>query len=310
MQSPARRPSPWTLLCLFAPLAWFGCTDDGTTTDEVGESDSSTGDGDSSTGDGDGDTTGDGTTDSDTTTDGETTDGETTDGETTDGETTDDETTDGETTTEDDTTESETSDGGLTEDDCLEDFSAEAWWSVALHDGADGAVQPDPADIDFVALNICWLRLTNPDLESVVQYQAWEPNTMFVSLVPNAPTAEYDALKVQYGVVGEEQPFMFQPNVRLLTFGESYNIPALAKVFAALAEVDYAEPNGLIGGEQDRYEYQDFGGGVWRWAVHDEFWDCFDGCDCAKIWGYDVDQDAGTVVEISYSEQGQDWCTF
>jgi hypothetical protein len=108
----------------------------------------------------------------------------------------------------------------------------------------------------------------------------------------------------------DEQPFMFSPDLHLLTFSQAYNIPALAAVFAALDEVDYAEPNGLLGGEADRYEYQDMGGGMWRWFVYDEFWDCFDGCDCARIWSYDIDHDGGIVTEVSYTEEGQDWCEF
>lgn len=203
-----------------------------------------------------------------------------------------------------------TSDGGLTPEDCLEDFSDEAWWAVALHDGANGPVQPAEADIDFVGLHMCWLRLTNPDLAAIEQYQAWDPTSMFAGLVPMAPTDDYEMLKVEYDAIADETPYQNLPDLHLLTFSSNYNYPALAAVFAALDEVEYADPNFLLGGENDRYEYQPFGDGVWRWFIYDEFWDCFDGCDCVRTWSYDVDHDSGEVTMISYSENGQPWCEF
>jgi hypothetical protein len=319
--------SPLSALPLIVALTAAGCSDDVSTDagkgSETGDGDGDPGDGDPGDGDpgdgdpGDGDP-GDGDPGDGDPGDGDPGDGDPGDGDPGDGDPGDGDPGDGDPGDGDpgdgDPGDGDPGDGdpggGLTEEDCLEDFSAEAWWSVALHDGPTGPVLPDEDAINFAALHICWLRITNPNLTGVMQYEAWEDDTLFVDLIPDAPTDDYEALKLEYDTIADEQPYMGLPTLHLLTFSQAFNIPALGLLFEALDEVNYSEANMFIGGEHDRYEYQDMGGGVWRWHVYDEFWDCFDGCDCARIWSYDIDHDAGTVSLVDYAEQGLPWCEF
>ena len=55
---------------------------------------------------------------------------------------------------------------------------------------------------------------------------------------------------------------------------QQYNIEALAEIYAQAEGVLYAEPDWLIGNE-NFYEYEDIGGGEFRWRVDDGFLDCF-----------------------------------
>ena len=48
---------------------------------------------------------------------------------------------------------------------------------------------------------------------------------------------------------------------------------------------------------------------VLRYEIDDGFLDCFDGCDCHRIWVFDVNQ-AGEVTLVSFEEFGQPWCDF
>ena len=64
--------------------------------------------------------------------------------------------------------------------------------------------------------------------------------------------------------------------------------------------------NGIIGGE-NFWRPTVLGGGVWRWEVDDGFMDCFDGCDCHRVFTFETTAD-GQVTLIDYDESGAPWC--
>jgi hypothetical protein len=82
----------------------------------------------------------------------------------------------------------------------------------------------------------------------------------------------------------------------------------MAMIYSDLEEVRYAEPNFMIGG-QNFWVPTDLGNGTWSWDIDDGFWDCFDGCDCHRLYVIEVDAN-GAVELISYDEVGWDWCDF
>ena len=83
---------------------------------------------------------------------------------------------------------------------------------------------------------------------------------------------------------------------------------ALAPLYAQTPAMAFAEPNGIFGG-QNFWTPTPLRGGVWRWDIDDGFLDCFDGCDCHRLYVFETDE-AGTVTPISYQEIGQPWCEF
>ena len=94
----------------------------------------------------------------------------------------------------------------------------------------------------------------------------------------------------------------------VLTFAGKINVEALAVIYAQAPSVNYAEPNALIGG-QNFWVPSDLGGGWWLWEIDDGFTDCFDGCDCHRLYTFRTSA-AGNVILSNYQEIGQPWCEF
>ena len=92
-----------------------------------------------------------------------------------------------------------------------------------------------------------------------------------------------------------------------LTFCDNLNPAVLAAEYAALPEVQYAEPNYWFG-HDDQITVADLAD-VFRYSIDDGFMDCFDGCDCHRDWVLDVST-GGTVTLVSYVEWGMPWCEF
>jgi len=148
------------------------------------------------------------------------------------------------------------------------------------------------------------IRAAYPGLLNQTHSPAWVPNQLMVS-VPNPQSPGYQCLNTYYQVTNIQPLFS---TWYVLTFAGKVNVEALAGVYVASGEVTYAEPNGIIGGE-NFWHPADLGSGVWRWSIDDGFLDCFDGCDCHRYYVIDVNA-AGQISLISYNEQGAAWCVF
>ena len=172
---------------------------------------------------------------------------------------------------------------------------------------ASGPLLLDQDDYTRIDRDLGLIRQTEPALASQFHSPAWIPNEMIIRLIDGAPQQGYLCLNEYYQVV-DVDPLIPSLNIYLLTFVDDLNIPALAATYAQEPAVEYAEPNGLIGG-QNFWEATDLGGGVWRWDIDDGWHDCFDGCDCHRVYVYHVDA-AGLVELVSFQEFGQPWCDF
>jgi hypothetical protein len=171
--------------------------------------------------------------------------------------------------------------------------------------GAGGPLLIPQAIYDRIDADLDLIRADHPGLVGETHSPWWVPNQLIVNLVPGEPLDDYQALNTYFQVIDEDNIF---GDWWVLTFIGNINVPALAIEYMALSAVNIAEPNGIIGG-QNFWTPSDQGGGVWRWDIDDGFWDCFDGCDCHRLYVIDTDAD-GTVTLISYQEVGQPWCEF
>ncbi len=72
-------------------------------------------------------------------------------------------------------------------------------------------------------------------------------------------------------------------------------------------EVQFAEPNGLIGG-QNFWTPTDHGS-HWIWEIDDGWQDCFDGCDCHRLYTFRTTA-GGSISLIGYEEFGVPSCEF
>jgi hypothetical protein len=198
--------------------------------------------------------------------------------------------------------------------DCLFDFGPPQSDEEAVQIGLEmlgpgGGLLVPQATYDRIVQDLAAIRAAAPGLASQSHTPAWAPDQVIVKVLHGLPRDEYNCLNVYYQMVDED--FLFTSgggDWYVLTFAGRLNIEALAVIYAAAPEVEFAEPNGLFGGE-NFWEPTVLTAGKWRWDVDDGFWDCFDGCDCHRL--YEFETSAGGAVElISYQEIGQPWCDF
>jgi len=149
------------------------------------------------------------------------------------------------------------------------------------------------------------IRQVYPQLTTVIDDPDYVPNQLMVSVNPAMPGDNYRALNAYYLVISEQRIF---GNWWLLTFCDNLNAEVLAGIYEALTEVDYADPNGLIGID-DYITVTVVPPDTYRYHIDDGFWDCFDGCDCHREWLLDVSAQ-GVVTLIYYREWGMPWCEF
>ena len=175
--------------------------------------------------------------------------------------------------------------------------------------GSEGALIAPPAVYARVDRDLGLIRAHTPALVGQAHSPKWIATDLIVKKTTGAPDAEYRCLNAYYRLASEQ--FLFSSgggNWYTLTFSGSLNPEALAGIYAAAPEIELAEPNGLFGGE-NAWTPSDLGGGLWQWVVDDGFLDCFDGCDCHKVYTFQVDA-GGTVTPLDYFEWGQPWCDF
>ena len=175
--------------------------------------------------------------------------------------------------------------------------------------GAGGPLLVPSAVYDRINQDLDRIRIVEGGLASESHSPAWLPNQMIVKVLTGFPQDEYQCLNAYYQVIAEQ--FLFSSgggDWYVITFAGNLNVPALAIEYAALAEIEFAEPNGLIGG-QNFWVPTDLGLGVWRWNVDDGFLDCFDGCDCHNLYVFETTAPGGVTL-ISSSQVGAPWCPF
>lgn len=167
-----------------------------------------------------------------------------------------------------------------------------------------GELRAPDAEYERIVEDLALIREEYPALVSVVDDEDYVPNEMIVALINGQSLLQYKELNRFYQVTDEDVLF---GTTFVLTFCGSLNVPLLAQEYTALAAVNYAEPNGFIGLD-DQITVTALGT-TYRYSIDDGFWDCFDGCDCHRLWEIEVNSN-GDVALISYEEQGFEWCEF
>jgi hypothetical protein len=175
--------------------------------------------------------------------------------------------------------------------------------------GANGPLTLSQAQYDRIDRDLGLIRAAYPALVGQTHTMAWAPNQMIVGLIEGADTTAFDCLNTFYQV-SEIDPLFTSGGIEwvVVTVGDKVNVPALGAIYTETPEVQFVDPNGLIGG-QNFWVPTDMGNGTWRWNIDDGFHDCFDGCDCHRVYTIDVDA-KGVVTLVNYEEFGQSWCEF
>lgn len=171
--------------------------------------------------------------------------------------------------------------------------------------GSSGPLRPELADYERIITDQALIRVADKRLLDQTHSPAWVANQMIVQREKGDPQQDYLCLNEFYQVTDESNLFS---NWYVLTFADDLNIPALSIIYTEAASVLVAEPNWWIGG-QNFWEPTPMKDGVWLWDIDDGWKDCFDGCDCHRV--YVIETDAkGNVEIISIEEWGQPWCDF
>jgi len=170
--------------------------------------------------------------------------------------------------------------------------------------GPGGALTLSQEKYDRIVRDLQLIRAAYPALANQIHSLAWAPNQLLVS-VANPQNADYLCHNTYYRVTNIQPLFS---TWYTLTFAGKINVERLAQIYIANASISFAEPNGFIGG-QNYWEPTDLGGDTWRWNIDDGWHDCFDGCDCHKVYVIDIDL-AGNLTLVSYQQFGQSWCEF
>ncbi len=93
-----------------------------------------------------------------------------------------------------------------------------------------------------------------------------------------------------------------------LTLGGNVNVEGLAAIYAATPEIGVAEPDLLIGGSNFWVPTAGLSG-TWQWDIDDGWQDCFDGCDCHRVYVIETTAQ-GDITLIDFQEFGAPWCDF
>ncbi len=167
-----------------------------------------------------------------------------------------------------------------------------------------------PADIYArIDADLDAIRAHTPALAAAIHSPAWPANRLIVKVINGLPLDDYQCLNAYYQVIDEDVLFPSGNGVwYVLTLAGQLNIAALASVYQALPEVEFAEPDFMIGGAKF-WTPTPLANGAWRWDVDDGFLDCFDGCDCHRLYTFRTSA-TGVVSLLSYQETGQPWCEF
>lgn len=168
-----------------------------------------------------------------------------------------------------------------------------------------GQLRAPDDEYDRISFDLQRIREDFPSLTGVIDDPDNAPEHLIVDLIPGAPLGEYKALNDFYFYTDEDLLF---GTTRLLYFCDNLNALVLAQEYSALSAINYAEPD-WFAGTDDRIEISVLPDQTYVYSIDDGFHDCFDGCDCHRLWEIEVD-DTGVVTLVSYTEQGLPWCEF
>jgi len=171
--------------------------------------------------------------------------------------------------------------------------------------GAVGPLLPPDEIYDRIVRDLGLIRAEDERLEDQTHTPAWAPNELLVEVTEGLPHDDYECLNAHYQVISET-PLVGE--CFRLTFAGNANVVALGAIYEAAPEVQYAEPNHVIGG-QNSWTPADLGAGVWHWSIDDGWWDCIAGCGCHRYYELETNLD-GQVKLISVEEAGGPWCEF
>jgi len=175
--------------------------------------------------------------------------------------------------------------------------------------GSAGSLTLSQAMYDRIERDLGMIRTAHPGLASQGHTLEWAPNQLIVSVPIGIPGPDYQCLNSYYQVIDED--FLFDIgnlDYYVITFAGKVNVERLAAIYTDSPDVNSAEPNGLVGG-QNFYRPSLLINTNWRWDIDDGFHDCFDGCDCHRHYIVDTTT-AGQVINVLYEEYGLPWCDF
>jgi hypothetical protein len=168
---------------------------------------------------------------------------------------------------------------------------------------------PSASDYDRIERDLGLIRAAFPALADQGHTPAWAPNQLIVGLDRTLPHDDYQCLNGWYGVTNENFLFDFGDiDYYVISLPGWINVEALAADYQRLDEVNSAEPDSLLGG-QNYWIPSRLLNGDWRWNIDDGWHDCFDGCDCHHTYVIDTD-DKGQVTLVDEQVFGQPWCDF
>ncbi len=171
--------------------------------------------------------------------------------------------------------------------------------------GAGGPLNAPTEVYERIVRDLDLIRAAVHGLVGQTHSPAWVANQLIAQILEGEPQQEYLCLNEYYQVINLDNLFS---NWWVITFADNINISALVPIYTEAPAVNIAEPNGIIGG-QNFWSPTDLGGGLWQWVIDDGWLDCFDGCDCHRV--YTIQTDAKKNVQIiSIEEFGQPWCEF
>lgn len=170
--------------------------------------------------------------------------------------------------------------------------------------GAFGPLFPSPELQERVERDLQLIRAFEPSLASETHTLAWAPTRILAQLDMTAPQEAYDCKLAYYQGVEDELAFGFY----IIDFPGRLNVLRAAADFETTPPVSNAQPDALLGG-QNFWTIQFLINGSWRWTVDDGFLDCFDGCDCHRLFIFDITPE-GVVTPVSYQEIGPPYCNF
>lgn len=183
-------------------------------------------------------------------------------------------------------------------------------WQIALElAGPGGPIIADPDQYERIDRDLDLIRAEVPALANQGHTPAWSPLSLIVGVLVGQPLDDFHCLNEYYQLDALYELFEFEGvQMYVLAFPHKLNPEALATVYATLPEVQFAEPDSLIGGQND---WMPMPGpdGTWTWVIDDGFHDCFDGCDCHTTYTITVTKD-GTVSVNNVEQFGAPWCEF
>jgi hypothetical protein len=174
--------------------------------------------------------------------------------------------------------------------------------------GPSGPLLVPDAFYERIDRDLGLIRATYPALATQTHAAEWAPNQIIAKVLHGMPRDEYNCLNIYYRMTNEQFLFTSGGGWYVLTFAGNLNVERLAVIYADAPEIQFAEPNGFIGGE-NFWTPTPLTGGKWEWFVDDGFLDCFDGCDCHRYYTF-ITTDTGHVTLTNYQEQGMPWCEF